>query len=244
MFLYRETIEKKEHNNMVGSVMNDWFRMGLYSLASFKEQYRYVVPAFVAGCIALAIGGLCYLYYTHMHTKEEMAHALLTECIAEYQRVVQGQSTWASVEVMCKAGYEQYAATKTATYFIPLRVDALLALGNQEMALQLLDQLLGRLGTTSPVYALFATKRALIKLDNQAEAIQGAGLKELQALANDTKNLDRDVALYYLARYYASHHDAERARETQEVLAAFKGTDHASSSPWASLGEDIRVSLS
>jgi len=226
-------------------IMRDLYKVALMHLYSLKEKNQYLIPAIVAGCVVLAIAGLCFLYYSHMKHKEYTAQIVLAECMEEYAKAREGNGDWATVELMAKAGYEKFAATKAAVYFIPLRVDALLALDQRETVMTLLQNMLQRLGTSSALYPLFQTKLALIKLDDADTAVQGDGLKLLQELAYDTHNNMRDMALFYLMQYYRMQGNTDGAEQALMQLKTLQtSADIKQDSPWASLAEEAKTTAS
>ncbi len=223
---------------MMHDMMRDIKHIMREQFQSLKEKNQYVVPIAIGACVAFAIAGLCYGYFMHMRQKEYAAQQILAECIDEYNRVRQGSGEWANVELMCKAGYERFAATKTAAYFMVFRADALLALDQPEAAIQLLQQMLERLGSSSPLYALFKTKLSLIKIDDHNPRTQEEGVQELKELAADANNIQRDVALYYLEHYYAAHNQPEAAQATLAELQALQPLEHSAQSPWVVLAQE------
>lgn len=219
-------------------IARDIYRNIVVSFESVKDKNQYMVPSIVGGCVVLAIAGLCFFYYSHIRGKEYAAQQVLSECIEEYLHAREGKADWATVEMMCKAGYEKFAATKTAVYFIPFRVDALLALEQPDLVVPLLGQVLERLGTLSPLYYLYKTKLALIKLDSLDPAVQQAGLQELKESADETKNLNRDQALYYLAQYYQANQQPDAAKALFAQLETLPTKNSEGKSPWALIAQE------
>ena len=77
-----------------------------------------------------------------------------------------------------------------------------------------------------------------MKLDSEDDAVKNAGLHDLEALAINTKNKNRDQALYYLADYFALQglHDREKEFLHQLVVAFPEGG--LAASPWAALAQE------
>jgi hypothetical protein len=95
------------------------------------------------------------------------------------------------------------------------------------------------LGSTSPLIAIYQTKLALLELDDSNAAVAQEGLNELRVLAQDAKNKNRDVALYYLAQYYLANEKADMAQQAFEQLKSLQPADPAAQSPWATAAEEF-----
>jgi hypothetical protein len=87
--------------------------------------------------------------------------------------------------------------------------------------------------SSSPLYTLYATKRALIAIDLGKEE----GLEQLKTLGYDENNKQRDVALYYLGLYYWSNNDIDGARQVWETLVSLKKADPKATSEWMNMAD-------
>ena len=65
--------------------------------------------------------------------------------------------------------------------------------------------------------------------------MHAAGLKRLEELAADTKNEQRDEALYYVGLYNWQHNDTAKAKEAWETLANLPSKNEDQVSPWMQL---------
>lgn len=193
----------------------------------------------VLGVIALGIG-IWYGYRYLTIQKEEAAQSVLADCFAEYENAAQKKGQWADVARMCKIGYEKYSSTKVAPYILAVEIDALLMEQKHDEALAKLDQMLARIGTSSPLYYLYKTKHALLKIDMPDVPLQQSGFKDLEQLAFDTKNIYNDEAQFYLGLYYRMQDQNQKAQEIWTTLAKRNEnlTDKQAQSPWAVLAQE------
>jgi hypothetical protein len=161
--------------------------------------------------------------------KNQEAQKILSVCLEEYARAMNGAiDSWPTVEMSCQLGYEQHKNADVAPYFLALHVEALLHQGKKDAVQPLLEAMIQRISPSSPLYHLYKTKKALIELDAEDVQIAKQGLEELRAMAQDKKNSNRDLALYYLGLYYWTHNQAADAQVEWKELAA-----QYPSSPWA-----------
>lgn len=191
--------------------------------------------------LALLFAGGWYGYRYWDAQKEQAAHTILTDCMTQYDQAAQGKASWADVVAMCQAGYEKFNATKVSPYIVAVQVDALLAQQKKQEAYELLGTLLARIGTGSPLYHVYALKYALLRVDMPDATLNAAGLKDLEQLAADVHNMNRDAAQYYLGLYYATHDNASKAKEIWQALAAQNATtaaDAQARSPWAAHAQE------
>jgi len=186
---------------------------------------RYVQMIMLAILLAVVSGGM-YVGYTFYNSyRNQQAQQELSVCIEEYLRAVSGAGElWPTVEMNCQLGYEHNSSSDLAPYFVSLQVQALLHQNKQEDVPALLDTMMRKLSSSSPLYHLYKTQKALIELDLGTEN----GLVSLQALAEDQKNTNRDIALYYLGLYYWSHDQVEQAQKPWKELV-----EQFAASPWS-----------
>lgn len=219
-----------------------------FSIDSWKTKFEsYLVLAqnnlaYVGAGLAVVTtlaGGLYWHHYSSVK-HEQAATVILADCLSHYEQVAQGKGQWSDVQTMARAGYDKFSNTNVAPYILSVEVDALLAEDKTQEALDRLNLMLSKIGTTSPLYGLFALKQALIKLD--MPHLQESALQELENLVAHDQNNFSDAAQYYLALYLQSReslNDQERARELWKKLAAINDTvtDSIGRSPWATMAQ-------
>jgi len=198
-----------------------------------------------AGLLVLLAGGWYGYRYMGIQ-KEQAAHTILADCMNQFDQASQGKASWTDVATMCQAGYEKFKNTKVAPYIQAVQVDALLAEQKQQEALDLLNVMLSQIGSSSPLYPLYALKQALLKLDMTDAALHESGLQELEKLAADTTNIYNDAAQFYVGFYYQTHGNAGKAKEVWTNLVAINDavTDEQARSPWASMAQEKLNGLS
>ena len=186
------------------------------------------------GLAALIIVGW-YGYRYYRIQKEQSASTILADCLNEYEQATQGKGQLADVARMCEAGYQKFSNTKTAAYLLAIEIDSLLGMQKKEEALQKLDFMITHIGSGSPLYTLYKTKQALLKLDMGTDA----ALADLEQLAHNSKNSNNDIAQYYLGLYYYNHDQLEKARAEWAPLALHeKVTENQARSPWVQLAQE------
>ncbi len=214
---------------------NSW---NMDSLTNYARNNMMAVGAGVALLLVSAGGWYTYRYFDLQ--KEEAAHTILVDCLAQYEEAAQNRSQWSNVIAMCQAGYEKYSGTKVAPYIVAIQVDALLADQKQQEALEKLDLMLSRLSASSPLYNLYAMKHALLRLDMNDQTLKEKGLADLEKLALDNSNIYNDAAQFYLGLYYREQGEQTKAADTWKKLIALNDsiTDDQGKSPWAALAQE------
>ena len=187
------------------------------------------------GCVLVGCAAY-YLYKRDQRHKNEVAQIAFAQTIAEMHNSQKDSDLWSSVGLAAQTGYRSYNKTIFGPYFLALESEAEVEQGNNAKSLELLELALKELGKKTPLYYVYKTKAALLKLDNEDVAVQTAGYNDLQALAQDEDNKNRDQALYYLGEYYHNQNDTARAQETwKELVTEFQASEDTAMSPWAYL---------
>lgn len=184
---------------------------------------------------AIILSAGYYGYSWYKSNRERAAQKILAECMQEFASAQVGDEPWSSVEQLCTLGYQENSDTNSAPYFLLLQADAFAAQDKKDEALIAMNSMLNSLSSSSELYPLFATKRALLMLDMETQ--KDAGVEQLKQLANDISNKQRDMAAYYLGLYYWHNHDQEQANKIWHELIAMKQSDQAQS-PWIALAKE------
>lgn len=189
----------------------------------------------ILGVVSSAVFG----YRWYITKRETAAHKTLSECMYAYAKAQVGQEKWLNVEQLCTTAYEKHSSSYIAPYFIALQAETALQQNNLAQAVILFEKALSNMSRTSPLYGLYAVKRALVELDDEGQAQRG--LQHLQALADDTNNINRDMALYYLGLYHWMHNDTQAARVAWQTLKSLQSAEqqqaHRGMSSWVALAE-------
>ena len=223
------------------------FAAAIARFKSFDLIYRIAALFFLLAIIgAGSYGG--YRWYTI--NREQYAQKSFSECLSTYQEALSTQlnpqqeksgqemGLWEEVEVAAKIGYEQHSKSVLAPYFLVLQADALIFQEKRSQAISLLEQAISMISPSLPFYFLYKTKHALLSLDN--EETREMGLKKMDELAQDKKNIFRDAALYHLGAFYWSNDDQEKAKAIwQQLMDDFPVTQSSGSSSWAAQAQAI-----
>lgn len=208
-------------NDVIKAVYNDVSDSSLFS-------NRYVQLMIISVVIGLASASAYVGYSKYRIYKNQEAQKILSVCLEEYARAMNGSiESWPTVEMSSQLGYEQHKNADIAPYFLALQVEALLHQGKKDEVQPLLDAMLQRISSASPLYHFYKTQKALIQMDADDAHIAKQGLDELRVMAQDNKNANRDVALYYVGLYYWTHNQIADAQAEWKELAAQYPT-----SPW------------
>ena len=214
-----------------------WFNDFYYVIS----EYLYLSILVGAVLLATLTLGAWYGYRWYTLRQNYTVYELLDQCAKEFDYAAQQNKApeWESVAQFCAAGYKAHSTNKQAPYFLPFQAEALIQKGERAQAVEVLDTMLAQLSTQSPLYYLYATKRALLLFDLDSEE---SAIKELTALATKKDNAYSDYAAYQLGYYYWVRNDVEKARSVwktlieqvpDEILPGYEKT----ASPWAVLAK-------
>lgn len=192
------------------------------------RRYQKFITIVVTGILICT--GLCvYLYFSWAH-KKQAAYQALAETLAEYDRAYTSPDLWSDVEFGGKTGYRQFSGSIVAPYFIFLQAESLIQTGKLSEAFDVMKQGMENLSNKSPLYSYFALKMARLKMSMDSQDLQQEGLRELQAIAQDTISLARDKALYMLAEYYEDQGNVQESIDAWQRLADIE--QQGLVSPW------------
>jgi len=198
------------------------------------QSYRYSRHVSIVLLFA-AIAVSAFWGYRWWHRqREEGAQKALSEGIYAYQEALQGKDdfAWGNVAMLFNVGHEQHSSSSLAPFFIMFNADALLRQGNRAEAIVKFEEAIKTLPKDSAFLNLYKTKLALVRLDDETSDISEQGLKELNELANNAENSNRDMALYYVGLYYWSQNNIDDAKVVwQKLVDTFKD-EKIGASPW------------
>lgn len=204
-------------------------------------QTRKAANAFLLGLLAMiALLGLWWIYSQFAGQKEKEAQKTLASCIELYDQAVGASETsvpWSTVETACKRAHDEYSNSNLAPYFLAYQAEALVKQNKTDEAITVMAQMMKAMSKNSPLYYVYATKLALIEIDSNDSAAHAQGLKRLEELAADSKNQQRDEALYYVGLYFWHLNDRVKAKEAWQTLAELS-PNAQEASPWMQLVSD------
>lgn len=198
-----------------------------------KNSFNYSRELIIAtGMLILGFIGF-YGYRTYRTYQEQAAQKVLSECIHEYEKAIIDSSLLPNAELVFKVGYETHKSSKLAPYFLAYRADIVHKQDKKEEAFTLMNELLSIMPQSAILYTSYAIKRALMRMELADETQRKTGLEELQTIANNTNNDQRDEALYYIGLYHWSKDELAQAKLAWTDLIQLKKGDRAEQSPWA-----------
>lgn len=210
-------------------------------------QTRQAVNALVLGAFAVLIMlGAWWIYAQFAGQKDKEAQKTLASCIELYDQAIGATETsvpWSTVETACKRAYDEYSNSKLAPYFLAYQAEALVKQNKDDEAITVMTQMIQSMPKNSPLYYVYSTKLALMQIDSNQTAVHAQGLKQLEELAADTKNKQRDEALYYVGLYYWQLNDQVKAKESWQTLAELASRPEEAS-PWMQLVSERLAVLS
>lgn len=197
-----------------------------------KQTRSYVlyIGSFVL-CATLVLLGV-FGYRLYKTNKEEKAQEVFSACMHEYDKAERDEKLWPNAELVFRLGFQENGSTAMAPYFLAFQAEALLHMDKFEQARTCMEQAVS-LSYGTPIYYLYATKHALMMMDDAETSNVQKGLDMLDRLAQDEKNSTRDMALYYLGLYHWEKDEREKATKTWDLLAQLTIKEPAS--PWAQL---------
>lgn len=206
-------------------------------------SFRYMREVAIALAAGAVLVGCYYAYDAYANNREAEANQVFAESYEIYQSAMNADEKDAAkkqmlleeAEAAFKSGYKQFSNTRLAPFFIGMQADVAVKRGNAKEAIELMNKMLAlapaTYATDVPLFALYATKLALMKLDQPDMAAEG--LNELIKLAHDTANEAQDFALYSLGEYYWSIGESEKATEAWRALRDLgQRGSHPTPSPW------------
>lgn len=184
----------------------------------------------------IALAGGAYAYVGYQKGQNQLAQKVYATCIYELQKAQYDATLWPSADLAVQTAYYQYGSTSYAPYFLLLRAHILVQQGKYDEAIPLFQEGMAKLSATSPLYHEYALSAALAKIDSSQKELQEKGVHELEKLAYDLHNLQRDHALYELGYYYTTHNEQQKADEVWSQLMTDYGTaQDFGASPWVEL---------
>lgn len=174
--------------------------MTMFNLTSFfnDKENKYLAIGLVAAGI---IAGGWYGYAWYKKNLEQKAQKDFSAAVQDYYKMLGSgakASSWEDFEKGLAIFADKHSSSVLAPYFLAYQADAYINQGKVKEGLDTLDKALSKMQKDLPVYYMYATKKALIKLDSSDVAMRQEGLKELDALSQDKENPTQDMALFYL----------------------------------------------
>lgn len=202
--------------------------------SEYNVARRYVRQLVIV-CVVVVVGlGSFFGYRWYVMSREQQVQLMVAESFQDYYRVIQSDNRdeLARLESLLGARYREHGYRMMGLLFLVLQTDVQLKQEKYQEALETLGKVADALPKTSSLSWLVKTKRALVQLDMQDEVLNQIGLQELDQLAHDKNNTYRDMALFYLGRYYWAHDKVDIAKKVWQELVDDPLYTQAFGSPW------------
>lgn len=192
----------------------------------------------------IAIGGF-FVFRWYSYSYQEKAQRVYAEAADQFRTGLSGvQGAWLDLEFISQLGYEHYSSSLFGPYFLALKAEGQLQQKKYQEAISTLDQMMQQLSSDSPLFFVYATKNALIKLDSQDQKVREQGVKELASVAYNPKNIYRDEARYYLGLCQLIAGEREAAKTTwMSLVEEYSAYESEKASPWVGLAENKLIGL-
>ena len=175
--------------------------------------YKKFVLAGVAGVAIAIAGGIGFNWY--WQASQEAAQKDFFELMSSYQ--APGDQKWATVEKEYRHAYDRNKRAGIGPMFRVYQADALVALGKQDEAIKVLDEVVRSIASRE-VQDFMKLKLALMKLDSKQAAVQKDGLVALKAIAENSSHAANEAGLYYLGYFFFAQNDMAQAKNYWQQL--------------------------
>ncbi len=195
---------------------------------------RYMKEIGIALTIVLLSAGGYLGYRSYIVSREQKAHQTFADYMQDFQLVSKADSKeeWKRMVGLSEHGYAQHKGSNLAPLFLSLKADAHIKLGEMVEGINTLQQAIDALPVGSPLLPFLHIKQSLMQLDADDDALSKIGLQQLVSIARDKENSLKDMALFYLGRYYWAHDQIEDAKKAWQELEDSSWYDKAYPSPW------------
>jgi predicted Zn-dependent protease len=211
-----------------------------YTVAIQKISFKYVFdflnanakPVLMVFSFLVAIIFLFFAHKLWVIKRERAAQYDFAFLMTEYDTMSREKNPqWSELLEKFEKNYDKHSNSSLLPYYLGYKVQILLAQDKKEEALVILDKMIADM-PGSPMLALYEMEQALIQLDSNDGELNQVALQALKTLADDTDNMFRDSAQYYLGRYYWAQNQIDDAREVWQQLIDEQRDEKIAPSPW------------
>jgi len=226
-------------------------------IAWLSKIYNYCIShkkeAVIAGSILVAIIILVVGYVFYMSSLQKRAHRSFVDALKYFDsNIVEKQdakedflnldeftfynqeSKWSKVAQVFQQGYEQNKGAGVAPMFLAYQSQALLNLGKQIEAINVLRQAV-KLMPSSTLKTYYRVKLSLMQIDSENKDMVNDGVSILKEISLDQKNPTHDMVLYRLGEYYWYEKNFDEAKNYWNQLILKYGKSVEKPSAWVEL---------
>ena len=176
------------------------------------KQLRMLIALIAVLLVFLTAWGV----HTYIATRNlRAAHQALVEGLEEFEKNMTakaGEQKWGDVARTFDAAHKLYGSTVLGSSFLAYQSRALVYENKLDEAIKVMGRAVDSLKKSSPLFYTYSTKYALMKTDSTDQKIHAEGEKELESLAKDPLNQQRDYALYYAGLRALNDNDGKKAQ--------------------------------
>lgn len=206
------------------------------SISFFGAQAEKIIRtiitwAFVGGCVFLLLTLLYFGQKQWVSWRERSAQIALATLLKHTKTELKKENRdYARILKEIEQEYVRHKNSYLAPFFLNLKSNVLVKAGDFRQALDVIDDAL--LVASDPIlFHVLKTKRALMYIDFSSSD-QSEGIAELILLAEKEDNPIRDMAQFYLGRYYWIQGNAERAKAVWQPLIETQSEHRIAPSPF------------
>jgi len=204
------------------------------SIQSWIPSDRNVQTVMCAGVLVLAVVALGSGFMWYRWQREQAASHAFVQALSKLEQATseQSQQAWDEAEKAFAYGYDDYASSSMAGYFLAYVADIMYQQGKHDKACHKLEQAVDYMPRGNTLYYSYALRLALMQRDSTDKQLQEQGEKLIEQLKDDTANPLRDMALYYDGLHYFNQLDRTAAWTAWQPLLDPNTFDQ--NSAWAS----------
>src|SRR3990167_10509378 len=150
--------------------------------SKYSRKKIYFVSLLVGALLLVVLSWFLY-HYIVLQREQKAQGALATRL--EAQVAAADKIIWADQIAAWDVAYYEHKHSKLAAYFLVFKAEAQIKQGDESAACATMIEALKVMPRNSPLFYLYATKLALMKIDSTVPVIHDMGIHELDILAHD-----------------------------------------------------------
>ncbi|OGB86133.1 hypothetical protein A3J41_00500 [candidate division TM6 bacterium RIFCSPHIGHO2_12_FULL_38_8] len=218
-----------------------------------KEQYsiKYLKETLIGTLLAICLIGGYFLNKFYVQSREQQAFVALSEVVDSFmhsQRTAQSmeqkdkekiEQAWQDTQILLDALYKDNSSSYLAPYFLVFKAQVILERDhNVDAAIQVLDDALKSISSTTEIGSLFHLKRIKMGFDSKNLETREKAFKDLLAMTQDCAAYGYQEALYTLGLYLISKGDAAGSQAAFKQLVDNADAKALIKSPWVILAQE------